>query len=503
MIRSCAYPAFVVVLFISPGAAGAEDPAAKTPPAPTVQNTQPPVEEVEPLDAWAPIAAGSTTDSTIKTSNNAESTNPPKGSPHQSGDDVQEEMIEIKAMVTDAGLKKVDPEALLKQELTPRATELTKREQKRFETLKKIRLEIAKEQAKKLGIPPKNNLDPRGNPEITVCSINANNYGTKDIWKSTFRRSDIPKRTVMRRTIIKAIREAGCDLIAVQNILGKDDADALQSSQEILGYKTEERAGWKTILGAVNREVSRNAILYRDKLKLVATEKFTGSRLTSFGSFRLDQLGVPPLRAVFEVRRAGSDETRNVSVTSFTLKNSVNFSSDETEVRRIQLAEFIRTQTASIKRAESEAETIVILAGNRAGSADSVGTQILEGRYKLADFLSDGACSFNADGTISCLREKMRPKELFGVVGSSSPESFKAVMQGIKIKPPGLSKKGKSAAPDLMTKIGLLASEIYMDGADYYLGLSKAGAPGKFDLRVIPVRTGLPESPFLALRLNW
>lgn len=463
----------------------------------------PPTEEVEPLDPWTPIAPSETTDSTIRTTNRVGEKEQPKTPGQQSTEAVEEEVIEIKAMVTEPGLKKVDPEQLLREELSPDATDLTKKELKRIEAAEKVRAEIAREQAAKLGINKKAILDPRGLPEVTICSINTNNYGHKKIWEATFRRSDIPKRSAMRRSIVKAVKEAACDLIAIQNILGKEDSDAMQSTREILGFKPEDQAGWEIILGSVNREVSRNAIVYRSKYNPVTTEKFSASRLTSFGSFKLDQFGIPPVRAEFEIPQVGSGEVRKVSLTSFTLKNSVGFSSDETEAKRIQLAEFLRGQTSAIKRSESESETIVVFTGNRAGPADSVGSQIIEGRYKLADFLSNGACSFESDGTVKCLPEKIRPKEFFGIIGASSPDSFAAVLDTVKFKLPRNVKKTKAKSLDPRAKVNLLASEIYMDGTDYYLGLSKAGAPGKFEMRMIPVRTGLPESPFLVLKLNW
>ena len=475
----------------------AEDPPATEP-------TAAPAGEVEPLDSWTPVVPGKDSEEKkIKTSNEDAEAEKRKFVLPSSDDEDAEDVIEIKAIVSDPGLKKIDPEEMLKKELKPESTKLTKKEQKRFEQVFKNRSQVAREQSARLGIKKKSDLDPRGEPEITICSLNANNYGTDELWKATFRRTDVPKRAAMRRSMSQAINNSNCDLIALQTILGKEDADAIQAAKELVGFKEEDQNLWKVLLGRATREVSRNAILYRAKFRLAASDDFRSARLTTFGSFKLDQFGLPPIRGVFEVPRKGADYLRRVSLISFTLKNSATFTSDESELKRVQLAEYMRGQTTGIKREEGGEGDVVVLAGNRAGPSMSVGTQIMEGRFKLADFVKDGACIFTADGGYYCDPERIRPKELFGVVGSSAAERISRELSTIKLRKSYREKFKNVAGKRSATVTDLLTSEIYLDGSDYYLGLANPIATNWFDLHIIPVRNGLPEAPFLALKLNW
>ena len=266
--------------------------------------------------------------------------------------------------------------------------------------------------------------DLRGAPELVLCSQNLDNYGSLG---SVKRRNRFTSPELLRdKEIALARRFAGadCDVIAVQEVLGSGDIEAVQALEKLAGVlhrytnrifkayvgRSNDKLGHTGFLIAADRAVVLNTLSYaRVELpKLVDGEK---PRLFSRGPFEV-QLRVKPI---------GEGSEKLVNLVTFHFKSKHSASNDpaqlEWETSRMQMAEALRRIVEERHKSALESgESLLVLLGDRNSNFDSASAKILEGVVKLNNFKGDGVCRVSKRGVPLCQAGMAKPQVLFSVL---------------------------------------------------------------------------------------
>jgi hypothetical protein len=240
-------------------------------------------------------------------------------------------------------------------------------------------------------------VDPRGEPELVVCSVNLNNYSTaKQVKKAT--RGKQGKKSRLRkkeRSFVEAVNSAACQVIAVQGIVGAGIPGALEGLDRLQQQLSEgSDAAWKYYLGDSNHKSGFNAFFIQGKhIEVVTVRYLEDLALAQFEQFKEDEVFRGPIEVELKVKSKEHRQDRTVYLLNFHFRKNLKTSALEPEQGRMQLAESLRRHVR-LQQAKFTGENppIYIVLGDREGNKSAPATQILEGRIGLKDFHSKGAC---------------------------------------------------------------------------------------------------------------
>ncbi|MCB0324154.1 MAG: hypothetical protein KDD69_11300 [Bdellovibrionales bacterium] len=230
-------------------------------------------------------------------------------------------------------------------------------------------------------------------------------------------RYDDPERKTKAATrrkqldaLIERMASARCDVVALQEVMGRSKREALQVATR-LGTGLSRRTGrqFEAIIGDTNTEDMRNGML-------VASDTFTVQKVRSYRrepAPKLSVLGPPtyfprgPLAVELLDKRGG-----RVLVITMHLKSKANAWKDPTgttfESLRLQLAEGLR-RLALAHAAKLGTNTRLVILGDRNSSETSASADVLAGVRTLADFSLSGRCGLDGELRSEC--EPNRSKE--------------------------------------------------------------------------------------------
>ncbi len=240
-------------------------------------------------------------------------------------------------------------------------------------------------------------VDPRGTPELIVCSVNLNNYSTaKQVKKAT--RGKEGKKSRLRkkeRSVVDAIKTSGCEVIALQGVVGagiEGALEGLERLQEQLSEGSQEK--WKYYLGDSNHKKGFNAFLVQgEQIEVVTVRHLENLALAQFEQFTEDEVFRGPIELELKVKSEEHRQARTVYLLNFHFRKNLKTKSLEPEQGRMQMAESLRRHVRSRQTTFTGANPpIYVVLGDREGGKAAPATQILEGRIGLKDFHSKGAC---------------------------------------------------------------------------------------------------------------
>ncbi|MFN8388653.1 MAG: hypothetical protein U0136_00010 [Bdellovibrionota bacterium] len=470
-------------------------------------------EVVEPLDVWipaqpSPSPAKSNKPAALQPEEETEAVDE-EGALAEEGEEVEEEPVQLESVETDAQLPEdAANKAALQAAVHPRRIQLTKYQRKRMNAARAMRRKIVREQRKELHLDESADADPRGEPELTLCTLNVNNYGARDDYRRIFKAAKLPLRKQAEDSMLRAVGRAKCDVIATQCFLGADDA-AVEKGMSVLKKKLSAQTGseWVVRYSPSNRDIVRNAFLVRkESAEIVRTDSFGTVKFNMFSEFTGTQFARMPFEIVLHVPGKGKSSDRTLLLIAYDFRNSFGPNEKEPETLRMQMADALRqiVHTETHKFPNDDPPIVVIL-GDRRGPKFAPATQLLEGRSRLVDFTENGGCSLDETATKTiCKAGVVHYKEFFGV----SAEGLGQEPQVVTKKVDGVEKKmlvypSESVEKKRVSSLARLTSEIYFQARDLDWVMEKPFLPGRYRAGTVRVSTGLPQSPLVWAELNW
>lgn len=298
--------------------------------------------------------------------------------------------------------------------------------------------------------------DPRGAPELTICSQNLNNYGLlADMIKRT------PGMTAdvldqKEQALVKRFNAARCDIIALQEVLGRDEETSRKALQKLatrLRFATNRT--WEVVTGPSNDPSLRNGYMYaKDRAEMLSRVSYYRVELPKLlekDKSRMFSRG--PLELQLAVKGQGDAPAKTVILVNFHFKSKRGGGGDpaqlDWETARMQMAEAMRRIMANRHRSAFESgETILVLLGDRNANFDAATAKILEGTLSLGMFQGDGVCRLSKRGVPLCQAGNAKPQTLFSVLtgdpqtkqvpGTHRYKKEYSWLDEILIAPPGL-----------------------------------------------------------------
>ncbi|NDC38859.1 MAG: hypothetical protein EBZ48_12550, partial [Proteobacteria bacterium] len=266
--------------------------------------------------------------------------------------------------------------------------------------------------------------DPRGEPEVTLCSQNLQNLGTYSQSKARLFNITPEEFDQKRQALVRRFKETGCDIIAVQELLGRSVEEATETLAQLaklLGSKTNRL--FDVVAAESSDPLSRVGFIYaRDRVEVqnkLSYARLELPRLTP--KERPRQFIRPPMELQFAVKPREEGVSKVLTVINFHLKSKAGKERDpvdlEWETYRMQMAEALR-RVAENRHAASFAsgEALLAIVGDRNSNFDAASARILEGSLVLQQFEADPACRLTKRGFPICKAGGFRPSRLFSVI---------------------------------------------------------------------------------------
>ncbi|RMD85659.1 MAG: hypothetical protein D6808_04820, partial [Candidatus Dadabacteria bacterium] len=271
---------------------------------------------------------------------------------------------------------------------------------------------------------PKGAVDPRGKPELTVCSQNLNNFGKlKDSIK---RNKGLTPKQYYRKlySITERFIALNCDVIAVQEILAFDKVSAEEVLMSIVDELHEATNRFYEVrVGYSNSKVLRSGfIVAKDRAEILNKVSYSRVELPKLvPSERTRFFPRGPVELQLKVKGRGRSNPKVVTLITFHFKSKRDLEKDpaqlEWETYRMEMAEALariveRRHYATLQRGES----LLILLGDRNSHYDSASAKILEGVLRLEDFRHGGKCRLGKRGIPLCEPDSAHPQMLFSLL---------------------------------------------------------------------------------------
>ena len=265
--------------------------------------------------------------------------------------------------------------------------------------------------------------DPRGEPQLTVCSQNLNNYG---FFHTTAGRLNISEEAyqIKERALAERIVKTGCDVVAVQEVFAPNE----EAGREVLRQlaKRLRFSGGRIFdvsAGSSNDDNIRNGfLLAKDRAEIINTLSYSKVELPKISDKQKPRFF---LRSPYEIqiavkpRELGSPKT--VTLINIHFKSKSGSGKDPTELEwetyRMEMSEAVRRIVEVRHRGSiARGDNLLLVVGDRNSHFDTASSKILEGSLTLADFKMDSYCRLSKRGTPLCQPGASSSQVLFSVL---------------------------------------------------------------------------------------
>ncbi|MCO6429829.1 MAG: hypothetical protein J5J00_03130 [Deltaproteobacteria bacterium] len=265
--------------------------------------------------------------------------------------------------------------------------------------------------------------DPRGAAELTICSQNLNNYGTP---AATAARLGLTKEEFDKKqsALVSRFKRAGCDVIAVQEVVAKSQLagdKVLQQLASALKEVTHRKFEVKT--GSSNDSNLRNGFLVAsDRAEIVNALSYSKVELPKISEKQKPRFfSRGPLEIQLTVKSRGGTEAKTVTLINLHFKSQSGGRGDPTglewETHRMEMSEALRRIIESRhKGALARGDSILVVLGDRNSNFDLASSRILEGGLILQHFQGEAPCRLSKRGVPLCQENVNLPQILFSVL---------------------------------------------------------------------------------------
>lgn len=268
--------------------------------------------------------------------------------------------------------------------------------------------------------------DPRGVPELTVCSQNLKLFGSLEDTKRRNRAYSSESHKIKIDALVHRFLKTRCDVIAVQEVMGAD-ADKAKKALEQLA--TALRAKTNRIFSVhvappIEGEMTSGFLVAADRASVQQAFPYARVELPKINEKARPRLfSRTPFEIQLLVAPRGQGESKVVSLVNFHFKSKRGGRDDpsglEWETYRMEMAEALR-RIVELRHQKSfgSGESLLVLLGDRNCNFDVASARILEGRLELSSFRNDGPCRLSKRGVPLCKKEHHNPQKLFSVLTS-------------------------------------------------------------------------------------
>lgn len=266
--------------------------------------------------------------------------------------------------------------------------------------------------------------DPRGEPELTICSQNLELYGLLTFMKAAkagYTANDLDdKETALARRFAAA----HCDVIAVQEVLGKTEPDA-RAALEQLGAAARRVSNryYAAVVGeSTDGKMRTGFLVAKDRAEIISSLSYARvelPKLTAKDKPKLFTRG--PTEVQISVKGKGDAPSKIINLVTIHFKSKHSSKDDPTalewETSRMQMAEAVRRIVEErFAGSFANSESLLVVLGDRNSNFDVASAKILEGTLVLKNFQADGACRLSKRGVPLCKAQTAAPQRLFSVL---------------------------------------------------------------------------------------
>jgi len=277
---------------------------------------------------------------------------------------------------------------------------------------------------KKVQRPASYNQDPRGEAEVTLCSQNLQNLGTYAQSKARLFNITTEEYELKREALVRRFKRARCDVIAVQELLGRSVEEATETLQQLAKLlRARTNRVFEVVAAESSDPLSRVGFIYAlDRVDLQNKLSYSRLELPKVSqNERPRQFIRPPMEAQFAVKPRGDAAPKVLTVVNFHFKSKAGKERDpvdlEWETYRMQMAEALRTVAENRHAASfSSGESLLAVVGDRNSNFDAASARILEGALVLQQFRGEPQCRLTQRGFPICRTGSFRPARLFSVI---------------------------------------------------------------------------------------
>jgi hypothetical protein len=269
--------------------------------------------------------------------------------------------------------------------------------------------------------------DPRGAVDLVVCSQNLKMFGTVETMKQKLASYSAREHDIKVEELVDRFAAADCDVIAVQEVLGRTTElaeAALNDIARTLQRRTnrfyEVRVGPPAEGG-----MALGFIAAKDRISIISTLSYARVELPKVSPKEKPRVFArTPLELQATVSSRDSNFPKTVTIVNFHFKSKRGGAADPTglewETYRMEMAEALRRIVElRHKNSFASSDTILMLLGDRNSNFDVASARILEGSLSLSSFRGEGACRLSKRGLPICKAGTALPKRLFSVLTTS------------------------------------------------------------------------------------
>ena len=373
---------------------------------------------------------------------------------------------------------------------------LSKTQQKRLRRLIPIQRSVARELRIK--------ADPRGEPELRVCTAHLNNFGPATEFKRLMKGEGAEKRLARERSAVSAIAAVGCDVVAFQAIYGVSFTRAHEAVDGLV-KKLEKAtdASWEVQLEEGTKQLLWSGFLVREGVgQVLRSESIGGVRPAPFGPAPIKDLARAPSTLSIKVKGKGTAQSKIVTLINFDMRHSLGAKTPDTAFIRVQLAELLRglVEKATLQDQVVNPQLLVLL-GDRNDVRNSAAAQVVEGQLRLLDFTEEGTCKLEGEKELKlrCHNLQRKPKLLFGVVSENALVGRRKGTAKKTVEHEGEEPPAKRPPPVVETR----TTEIYLTQRDLKYARLLSDSFRRYRVGTAPLRNGLADSPLTWVELNW
>jgi len=334
--------------------------------------------------------------------------------------------------------------------------------------------------------------DPRGVPDLVICSQNLKLFGTFDTMSRGNPGFTRQKYEAKVEDLVARFVSAKCDVVAVQEVIGKTPLDGEAALNNLADRWRSRTNRFFKVMTAPPSEGSmiNGFIVALDRATVLQSLQYGRVQLPKIWSRQKPRLfSRPPFEVQLSVKSRDSDVTKTLSIVNFHFKSKRGGQDDPTglewETYRMEMSEGLR-RVLEMRHKDSFAsgDSILVVLGDRNSNFDVASARILEGSLSLASFGEKGPCRLSKRGVPLCMAESESPRRLFSVLTSNAR---------VASYPGTFNYKGEYSWLD----------EIALPAESLRYAWQSAFSEGEYSSGVVYEPPGASDHAMVYVKLNW
>jgi predicted extracellular nuclease len=269
--------------------------------------------------------------------------------------------------------------------------------------------------------------DPRGEPDLVVCSQNLKLFGTYAVMKARSPGYKLSQYELKVEELVTRFRREQCDVIAVQEVMGKSEAEGKAALAELIRVLRRDtgRIYESRIAPPADGAMTTGFLVARDRAEILQAFSYARVELPRISKKQKPRIfSRMPLEIQLAVTSREGELRKTVSVVNFHFKSKRGGEGDPTglewETYRMEMSEALRRiLEARHEGSFASGESVLLVLGDRNSNFDVASARILEGSLTLGSFMSGGPCRLSKRGVPLCKVDSELPRKLFSVITSN------------------------------------------------------------------------------------